>query len=111
MVDKGMITGINLDMSSKAEFCEPCIKAKATHKPFPKESKSEYESYGDKVVSDVWGPAPVKSLGGKHYYLLFMDLFSHEERVDMLTITYTLQCTTNKHPKSARAQRVTVTVT
>ena len=28
---------------------------------------------------------------------------------DTLTITYTLQCTTNKHPKSARAQRVTVT--
>ena len=28
---------------------------------------------------------------------------------DTLTITYTLQGTTNKHPKSARAQRVTVT--
>ena len=45
MVEKGIITGINLDMSSKAEFCESCIKAKATHKPFPKESKSEYETY------------------------------------------------------------------
>ena len=35
MVEKGMITGINLDMSSKTEFCESCMKAKATHKPFP----------------------------------------------------------------------------
>ena len=60
------------------------MKAKVTHKSFPKESKSDYESYGDKVVSDVWGPAPVKSLGGKHYYLLFKDLFSHEERVYFL---------------------------
>jgi hypothetical protein len=79
MVEKGMITGINLDMSSKAEFCESCIKAKAsTRKSFPKESKSEYKTYGDKVVSDIWGPAPVKLLGGKHYYQLFMDLSSHE---------------------------------
>ena len=85
MAEKGMITGINLDMSSKAEFCESCMKAKVTRKSFPKESKSNYESYGDKVVSDVWGPAPVKSLGGKHYYLLFKDLFSHEERVYFLT--------------------------
>ena len=84
MVKKGMITGINLDMSSKAEFCESCIKAKATRKPFPKESKSEYISYGEKVVADLWGPAPVKSLGQKQYYLLFIDLFSHEERVYFL---------------------------
>ena len=84
MVVKGMITGINLDMLSKADFCESCIKAKATRKSFPKESKSEYKTYGDKVVSDVWGPAPVKSLGGKHYYLLFKDLFSHEERIYFL---------------------------
>ena len=80
-----MITGINLDMLSKTEFCESCMKAKVTRKSFPKESKSNYESYGDKVVSDVWGLAPVKSLGGKHYYLLFKDLFSHEERVYFLT--------------------------
>jgi hypothetical protein len=84
MVEKGMITGINLDKSLKTDFYESCIKAKATHKPFPKESKSEYKTYSDKVVSDVWGPAPVKSLGGKHYYLSFKDLFSHKERVYFL---------------------------
>ena len=84
MVEKGMVTGIDLDVSSKAGFCETCVKAKATRKPFPKETKTEYKSYGDKVVSDVWGPAPVKSLGGKQYYLLFKDLFSHEERIYFL---------------------------
>ena len=64
MVEKGMVTGLNLDMSSKSGFCETCVKAKATRKPFPKESKTEYQNYGDKVVADVWGPAPVKSIGG-----------------------------------------------
>jgi hypothetical protein len=84
MVEKGMVTGVNLDMSSKPEFCEACIKAKATRKPFPKESKTEHKSYGDKVVSDVWGPASVQSIGGKRYYTLFQDLHTHEEVVSFL---------------------------
>ena len=71
-------------MKTYVEFCETCIKAKATHKPFPKETKTEYKTYGDKVVSNVWGPAPVKPLGGKQYYLLFKDLFSHEEHIYFL---------------------------
>ena len=84
MVEKRMVIGIDLDLSSKAEFCETCIKAKATRKPFPQESKTEYEAYGDKIVSDVWGPAQTKLLGGKHYYLLFKDKFSHEEWIYFL---------------------------
>ena len=84
MVEKGMVTGIKLDMSSKPGFCEICVKAKAARKPFPKESITEYRTYGEKVVADVWGPAPVKSIGGKEYYLLFKDLFSHEERIYFL---------------------------
>jgi hypothetical protein len=81
MVENGMVTGINLDMSLKPEFCKACIKAKVTHKPFPKESKTEYKSYGDKVVSDVWGPASVESIGGNRYYNLYQDQRSHEEVV------------------------------
>jgi hypothetical protein len=61
MVDDGMVTGVNLDMSSKPEFCKACIKAKATCKPFSKESKTKYKTYSNKVVSDVWGPASVQS--------------------------------------------------
>jgi hypothetical protein len=55
MVEKEMVTGVNLDMSSKPNFCETCIKAKAPRKPFPKESKKEYKAYGDKVVANIWG--------------------------------------------------------
>ena len=79
-----MVTGINLDLSSKPDFCKICITAKATHKLFPKESQTEYKTYSDKVVADVWGPAPVKSIGGKEYYVLFQDLFSHEEQIYFL---------------------------
>jgi hypothetical protein len=65
MVEKGLVTGVNLDMMLKPDFCEACIKAKATRKPFPKESKTKHKAYGNKVVSDIWGPAAVQSIGGK----------------------------------------------
>jgi hypothetical protein len=81
MVENEMVTGINLNMSLKPKFCKDCIKAKATCKPFPKESKTEYKSYGNKVVSDVWGPASVESIGGNRYYNLYQDQCSHKEVV------------------------------
>ena len=50
MVEKGMVTGINVNLTSKPDFCEACMKAKATHKPFPKESKTEYKTCNDKSL-------------------------------------------------------------
>lgn len=47
MVKDGMVTGIELDFDLKPEFCEPCIKAEADQKPFPKKSDTVYKSYGD----------------------------------------------------------------
>ena len=76
-----MVIGIELDFDSKPEFCEACIKAKASHKPFPKKSNTTYHNYGDKVVADMWGPAPVESLGHKRYFQLYQDLSSHGEHV------------------------------
>ena len=35
-------------------------------------------------MSDIWGPAAVQSIGGKHYYMLCQDLHSHEELVYFL---------------------------
>jgi len=37
-VSKCFITGINLDYSSKPEFCKACAKAKSARQPFQKES-------------------------------------------------------------------------
>ena len=81
MVKNGMVLGIDLDLDSKPDFCEACIKAKATRKPFPKRSETKHQKYGDKVVADTWGPAKVESLGRKKYYQLYQDIASHEERV------------------------------
>ncbi|OAX33269.1 hypothetical protein K503DRAFT_700691 [Rhizopogon vinicolor AM-OR11-026] len=38
-VENGLIEGVELDSASEPEFCDACIKGKATWQPFPKESK------------------------------------------------------------------------
>ncbi|KAJ3779461.1 hypothetical protein GGU10DRAFT_234353, partial [Lentinula aff. detonsa] len=47
----------DVEIPTVRPFCDVCAKAKATRHPFPKESMTEYRNYGDKVVSDLWGPA------------------------------------------------------
>src|SRR5215471_4504867 len=85
MVHEGQVTGIELDVNSKPEFCPTCVKAKAPRKPFPKLSeKKGIAKYGSKVSADVWGPAQVESLGGNKYSVTYMDLHSHEEKVYFL---------------------------
>jgi len=41
---------------------------------------TEYKTYGDKVMSDLWGPAKVTSLGGNKYANTYMDAHTCEER-------------------------------
>ena len=66
-ISKDLITGIELNLESKIEFCEVCTKAKSARQPFPKESKTRAEKFGERVHWDLWGPASVKSLNSHHY--------------------------------------------
>ncbi|KAF8431510.1 hypothetical protein L210DRAFT_823270, partial [Boletus edulis BED1] len=62
LVSKGFITGIQLVPSGSDEniICESCITAKA--KRHPEHEGSCSMEYGGEIHSDLWGPAPVKSL-------------------------------------------------
>ena len=72
-IAKGFITGIDLDESSKPEFCEACVKAKSARQPFPQESKTRAEKYGERVHWDLWGPASVKSPSSHQYVAACID--------------------------------------
>ena len=61
-ISTGQITGIELDMDSKPEFCEPCVKAKSARIPFPQKLDTRAEKYGKRVHWDLWGPASVRFL-------------------------------------------------
>ncbi|CAL9029109.1 unnamed protein product, partial [Prunus brigantina] len=61
----------------KLEFCKYCTMGKQSKVAFKQQDK-ENMSTGvlDYIHLDVWGPAPVKSLGGACYYVTLLDDFS-----------------------------------
>jgi hypothetical protein len=81
MVRTGMVTGIELNLDSKPEFCEACAKAKSTTKPFLKESQTRAENYGERVHWDLWGPAAVRSLAGHSYAAAHKDDATREVKL------------------------------
>ena len=75
LVENGLVSGLKFDDTKDGgTFCESCIYAKATCKPIAKIREGERsKEVGALAWSDVWGPAPVETLGGKRYYVTFTD--------------------------------------
>lgn len=83
-IRKGLVTGVQLDSTSSAEFCEACVKAKSTHKPFPKETSRHTIKYGGVVHTDLWGPAQMVSVAGSSYYMSFTNDYLHKSQMVFL---------------------------
>ena len=83
-VAKGLILGIELDLTSKPEFCDACAKAKASHQPFPKFLNTRAEGYGERVFWDLWGPATVHSQSRNFYVAARMDDHTREMKLYFL---------------------------
>lgn len=85
-VKKGLVMGVELDTTSKPEFCDVCIKAKSVRKPFPAEATSRALTYGELVHTDLWGPAQTMSIAGALYYISFTDDFSRQTKLHFLKL-------------------------
>jgi hypothetical protein len=42
------------------------------------------DSFGAEIHSDIWGPSPVQSIGGRNYYVTFTDDYLHYMCVELL---------------------------
>jgi hypothetical protein len=74
LVRGGAIEGVQLIDDGSALVCDSCEYAKTTRKPIRKEREAPLaNAFGDEVHTDVWGPAPLASLGGRKYYVTFTD--------------------------------------
>jgi hypothetical protein len=78
MLSQGMVTGLDVDTSIDVEFCEACAKAKLKRAPIPKKrsNKRPAKNFGDRVSSDLWGPAQVDSISGNKYFVSFIVFFT-----------------------------------
>ena len=74
LIEQKTVLGLELDTKSESTFCSTCAKAKPTRKSILKE-RTDYTSrvLGDKIHSDIWGPANPQSYNGKLYYVSFTD--------------------------------------
>ena len=57
------------------QTCTHCLYGKMHNLPFPK-SQFVASSPFELVHSDVWGPAPITSINGFRYYVIFVDHFT-----------------------------------
>jgi len=70
MVSKGKIP--NLKHVDVGPY-EHCIFGQHKKVSFSKTSKTSKVKRLQLVHTNVWGPGPIKSFGGSHYYLTFID--------------------------------------
>jgi len=75
LVENGLVTGVRVNTNGgDTVFCESCVYTKATRKPVTKEHEGERASiFGSEIHSDLWGPVPVATICGCHYYVTFTD--------------------------------------
>ncbi len=86
LVQDGFVHGVAIDHDVPIpEFCEVCVRAKKFRKLVAKVANREQASeFTDCVHSDVWGPAPIESLGHKCYFVTFIDDATHYTRLYLL---------------------------
>src|SRR5580658_2869541 len=85
MVRGGAIEGIELVDDGSTVICDACEQAKATRKDIRKEREAPLAAeFGEEVHTDLWGPSPVPSLGGRGYYVTFSDDYSRFTKLTIL---------------------------
>jgi Reverse transcriptase (RNA-dependent DNA polymerase)/gag-polypeptide of LTR copia-type/Integrase core domain/GAG-pre-integrase domain/Domain of unknown function (DUF4219) len=83
-VNHDIVAGID-KISGDLPFCEACIQAKQSRKPFKSSNYSVQSTCKLELVhSDVCGPMSVPSLGGARYFVTFIDDFTRCCRVYFL---------------------------
>jgi hypothetical protein len=74
LVTSSAIIGVKLDTNSPEMDCDTCIYAHATRLPIPKVRNSPSgQAFGDKIHTNVWGPATISTCQNWRYFITFTD--------------------------------------
>lgn len=76
LAHKEMVTGIQLPKVMKMAFCQGCVEGKMSRQPFKSAGGVRSTRKLELIHSDVCGPMQTESLGGRKYFVTFIDDFS-----------------------------------
>ena len=73
---KKLATGVKIKRTANLSFCEGCVEGKMHRKPFKPVGEIRSTRKLQLVHSDVCGPMHTKSIGGRKYFVTFIDDYS-----------------------------------
>lgn len=85
LVIEGHISSIRLEPGNKSTYYESYTHTKVQHWPVLRTCDGHWaQMLRDKVHSNLWGLAPVETLGGQRYFATFMDNCMWEVFISLL---------------------------
>ena len=84
MIEEGSVEGIGKFQGEDKGFCEPCVLAKQSRKPFYSTGKTRVDEPGKLIHMDLCEVLSTKSLNGSKYFLLAKDGYSNYRLVRFL---------------------------
>ena len=76
MARKELVTGLKFKSTAELSFCEACVKGKSHRKPFRSVGGIRSSRKLQLIHSDVCGPMQTESIGGRKYFVTFIDDYS-----------------------------------
>ena len=76
MVKNGTVHGLKIPDFKSLSFCEGCVEGKMSRKPFKSSGQIKSTRKLQLIHTDVCGPMQTESLGGKRYFVTFVDDYS-----------------------------------
>ena len=73
MVRRELVKGVEIPKSMGISFCEKCVEGKMSRKTFKSVGEIHWTRRLQRVHSDVCGPMPTGSIGGRRYFVTFID--------------------------------------
>ena len=73
MQKNSLVTGLIINKSQTPTQCTTCIQGKRHVDPFLKDAQTKVDNIGNRILSDVWGPAQTEGLAWGRYFYSFTD--------------------------------------
>lgn len=85
MQKEQLVDGITINNCKHKLDCTICVQAKLTQTPYPSHTKYRATEVLSLVHTDLCGPIEVDTIGGKKYFLIFVDDYSRYTMIYLLT--------------------------